>query len=277
MRDAARRLNAAGIDTARLDAEVLLAHVLGTERLALLLDTERPVPGDRAAAFDACVARRAARVPVAQIVGRREFWGLDFVVGPDVLTPRPDSETVVAAALDRVPGGRARRVCDLGTGSGCLLLALLSEWPDALGLGIDRSGAALAVARANAATLGLSGRVSWVEADWFPPAEAAAARFDVIVSNPPYIPSAEIAGLAAEVRDHEPRGALDGGADGLDAYRRLAALVPDRLAPGGVCVLEVGAGQAAAVEALFRAAGLMPAGIEPDLAGVARAVAMRAP
>nr|WP_274610658.1 peptide chain release factor N(5)-glutamine methyltransferase [Rhodothalassium salexigens] len=276
MRAAARRLNAAGVDSARLDAEVLLAHVLGTERLVLLLDTERPVPADRAAAFDACVERRAVREPVAQIVGRREFWGLDFAVGPDVLTPRPDSETVVAAALDRVPGGRALRVCDLGTGSGCLLLALLSEWPGATGLGIDRSAAALALARRNAVALGLADRVSWVEADWFPPAEDAAARFDVIVSNPPYIPSAEIAGLAAEVRDHEPRGALDGGADGLAAYRRLAALVPDRLAAGGLCVLEVGAGQAAAVEALLVAAGLISDGVERDLAGVARAVAVRA-
>ncbi|MBK5911422.1 protein-(glutamine-N5) methyltransferase, release factor-specific [Rhodothalassium salexigens] len=276
LRAAARRLNAAGVDSARLDAEVLLAHVLGTERLVLLLDTERPVPADRAAAFDACVERRAVREPVAQIVGRREFWGLDFAVGPDVLTPRPDSETVVAAALDRVPGGRALRVCDLGTGSGCLLLALLSEWPGATGLGIDRSAAALALARRNAVALGLADRVSWVEADWFPPAEDAAARFDVIVSNPPYIPSAEIAGLAAEVRDHEPRGALDGGADGLAAYRRLAALVPDRLAAGGLCVLEVGAGQAAAVEALLVAAGLISDGVERDLAGVARAVAVRA-
>jgi release factor glutamine methyltransferase len=209
---------------------------------------------------------------MAHILGRREFWSLDFAVTSDTLTPRPDSETLVAAVLDIVAGrDRPLGILDLGTGTGCLLLALLHELPNATGVGVDRSAAALAVALGNAQALGLAPRVQFHEGDW---GEGLTGRFDVVISNPPYIVSADVPNLSPEVR-HEPRLALDGGADGLDAYRALAPHVGRLLEPAGVAVLEIGEGQAPAVEEILRTAGLKPVDRRRDLAGIERCIVAR--
>ncbi len=251
--------------TPRLDVEVLLAHLLGVSRGALLLGAGDDV--DRAA-YGALVARRAAGEPVAYITGRREFWSLDLAVTPDVLIPRPDSETLIEAARAAcaVP---AATILDLGTGSGALLLAALSEWPAATGLGIDRSAAALAIARANAERLGLAPRARFHLGDW---GAGVGERFDLILSNPPYI--AESEELPAEVADHEPAAALFAGRDGLDDYRRLVPQLPQLLAPGGVAVIEIGATQAQAVLAIAAAAGLAGT-VAHDLAGHDRCLVLR--
>lgn len=297
------RLAAARIEDAAADARVLVGAALGLDRSALLLRRDAPVPPGAAGAVAGLVARRLAREPVSRILGVREFWSLEFQVTADVLDPRPDTETVVEAALawvqDTGPRDRPLRVLDLGTGSGCLLLAVLSELHGARGLGIDRSPAAAALARANARRLGLSDRAAMVVGDWAdavrsrPPdgelfgraatetgaiktgaigADASPGGFDLVVSNPPYIPSAEIPDLAPEVRDHDPLLALDGAVDGLAAYRRIAADLPRLLRPGGLVALEVGRGQDAAVAALLREAGLDAPNLRHDLRGVPRCV-----
>ena len=203
---------------------------------------------------------------MAQILGEREFWGRAFRVTPDVLDPRPETETLVEAALGGPPAGR---LLDLGTGSGCLLVTLLAEWPEATGVGVDVSPAALAVARENAERHGVEERATFHRGDWCAGLEG---RFDLIVSNPPYIADDELAQLAPEVREHEPRLALAGGPDGLDAYRRLAPELPRLLSPGGRVLLEVGAGQAAAVVTILDEAGLAVGGIRCDLGGHGRVV-----
>jgi release factor glutamine methyltransferase len=233
-------------------------------------------PSDRgrqvdAATFRALVARRAAHEPLALIIGRREFWSLDFAVSPATLIPRPDSETLVEAALATFAGRNPpRRVLDLGTGTGCLLLAALSEFPTAFGVGVDRSFAAVALAARNAAMLGMASRAAFLCADWN---SALDGRFDLVLSNPPYIPTAQIDGLMPEVARHEPRAALDGGADGYSAYRRLVPALARLLAPDGVAVLELGAGQALTVTGLARIAGFAS---QPhrDLSGIARALVL---
>ena len=272
---AAARLAALPATDARREARLLLAHASGLAPGQLIADPDRRLLPDAAADFQALVGRRLAREPIAYILGEREFWSLSFAVTPAVLVPRPDSETVVEAALAAFAAGAgAGTVLDLGTGSGCLLLAVLSEWPGARGLGIDSDPGAVALARANARRLGLDARARFAVGDW---GRAVGARFDLVVANPPYVPSAAIAHLDAEVARHEPRRALDGGGDGLDAYR---ALVPDLgrlLVPGGVAVLEVGAGQAAAVARLLGLAGLVAVARHLDLAGIARCLSARAP
>ena len=246
LREAAQRL--AGVsDTPRLDAELLMAHALGVERQALLLDPARyAVPGD----FDALVARRVAHEPVAYILGYRDFWTIRLKVGPGVLVPRPDSETLIEAAVAHFGAAGPRQILDLGTGPGTLLFAAMSEWPDARGLGIDASETALGYARANAAALGLADRAELRQGNW---AGQVASRFDLILCNPPYI--AESEALMPDVAGHEPGCALFAGADGLDDYRRIIPDLPRILAPGGVAILEIGHTQHMLVGELAKAAG----------------------
>lgn len=266
---ATAELARAGVSTPRLDAAVLLADVWSCDRASLLARPYRRATEAEACRFMELVRRRAARVPLSHLLGRREFWSLPFGVSRDVLDPRPDSETVVEAALAAVDRKAELRILDLGTGSGCLLLALLSELPLARGVGVDLSPAAIGLARANARVLGLAGRAQFVVGDW---AEGLAAKFELIVTNPPYVAEAELAALDPEVRCHEPRLALDGGRDGLDAYRAIAREIP-RLLPGsGKLVVECGAGQAGAVEEILCRSGLRVIGRWRDLRGIDRCV-----
>ncbi|MBB4265627.1 peptide chain release factor N(5)-glutamine methyltransferase [Roseospira visakhapatnamensis] len=276
---AAARLVAAGIppDDARLDARVLLAHVLGLPSPAGLgLRLDDALSEAAAEGFAALIERRIQREPVGRILGRRGFWTLDLALGPDTLEPRPDTETVVAALLERLtPTDAPWHLLDLGTGTGCILLALLAALPAARGLGVDRSPGAVETARANAATHGLAERATLRVADWRGGATAlgvSPASLDAVVSNPPYIPSATLPTLAPEVRAHDPVLALDGGADGLDAYRTLVPLARHLLRPGGWLALEVGAGQAEDVSGLMNAAGFSPPAIARDLGGHGRCV-----
>jgi release factor glutamine methyltransferase len=268
LRDAAARLLLSGIENPRLEARLLLAHALGCSVADLVAEPRSMV---RAGACDALLARRTAHEPLAYIIGRREFWSLDFAVSPATLIPRPESETVVEAALIACPA--PLQVLDLGTGTGCLLLAVLHERPDAFGIGVDRSPAAAALAATNAASLGLADRTAFLCADWD---SALLGRFDLVLSNPPYIAGPEIRGLMPEVAEHEPLLCLDGGADGYDAYRRIVPALCALLSPDGVAVLELGAGQAVTVAALATAEGLT-AEMRSDLGGTPRAVVLRKP
>lgn len=278
---AGQHLRAAAIESPRMEARLLLAHAMGCRAEDLLREPRAPVPPGAAAAFAALLRRRLDHEPVAHLLGVREFWSLPFAVSPATLIPRPDSETLVEAALEAFPEReRVRRILDLGTGTGCLLLAALTEFPAATGLGIDRVPEAAALAQRNARALGLAARARVLAADWdaalAPPAPGGG--FDLVLSNPPYVESAVIPGLMPEVARHEPASALDGGADGLAAYRVLATALPRLLRPGtGRAVLELGEGQRAAVEALARAAGLVPLGCRRDLGGVERALVLGAP
>ncbi len=267
MADATARLAAAGIEAPRREARLLLALALGVDSSALL-PADREISDAEQTRFAVLVARRLRREPYARIAGKREFWSLDFALSPDTLDPRPDSETLIEAALAHIPDRAAPlRVIDLGTGSGALLLALLTELPRATGIGIDLLPGAAAMARANAAALGLTARACFIAGDW---GAAIAAPADVILANPPYIKSGELAGLTPEIADHDPRRALDGGADGLEAYRSLAGDVARLLKPSGFAALEIGFGQADAVAAIMAASGLILQGCRADLAGVAR-------
>ncbi len=262
------------IDSAELDARMLVGHLLGLDLTGMIAAAARPISEDEAAQLEAMARRRLAGEPIARIVGRKEFWGLPLQLSAATLVPRPDTETVVelALAMRRVAPrlNRRIRIADIGTGSGAILLALLSELPEADGIGTDISAAALLTARRNAADLRLGDRAAFVACDY---ATALSGAFDLIVSNPPYIRSEDIAGLASEVRDHDPLRALDGGSDGLDAYRTLIPQAARLLAPGGALVLEVGHDQSGEVESLMAAAGLTRAGPpRADLAGIRRAV-----
>ena len=270
LRAAAKRFEAAGVEGAARDARWLLAHALGLSPDALAARLAEPLGPEAEAGFAAAVAAREKRQPVSQIIGRRAFWGRDFVVTPDVLDPRADTETLVKVALAEP----FARVLDLGTGSGCLLVTLLAERPLARGLGTDISEAALAVARANASRHGVTDRAEFVRADWF---EGVEGEFDLIVSNPPYIALDEMTGLAPEVREWEPRRALTDEGDGLSAYRAIASGAIAHLAQDGRLVVETGAGQGAAVTALFRAAGLDSVTCHADLEARQRAVMGRKP
>ena len=268
LREAARDLANAGIPAPRAEARILLQATLDRPAEALIRSPDAPVAGAPAARFRTLVTRRAGREPVSRILGKREFWSLCFAVSADTLDPRPDSEAVVEAALRRYAGRTgAPRVLDFGTGTGCLLLAVLSELPRATGVGTDIAAGAIAVATRNAARLGLSRRASFVRADWDAGIDGS---FDLILANPPYIPGPAIAGLAPEVARWEPLAALDGGADGLDAYRRLAPAIARRLAPGGAAFLEIGAGQADSVGAIMATQGLARFAHKTDLSGTVR-------
>jgi len=267
----AERFRQAGIDTAETDARLLTAHALGVDRAELIANGERALSEQEMQAIDALGARRLRHEPVARIFGRKEFWSLDLAISPAVLVPRPETETVVEAALDALAGLRREklRILDIGTGSGALLLALLSELPNATGTATDISEAALAVACGNAERNGLAERYTFLVCNI---AAGLSGPFDLIVSNPPYVAHGEIASLAPEVRDYDPAIALDGGADGLDGYRAIAVEARRLLARSGRLIVELGAGQEAAVRALFTNAGLMMTGVRADLAGIARAL-----
>ncbi|MDP3339808.1 peptide chain release factor N(5)-glutamine methyltransferase [Frigidibacter sp.] len=270
LRAAVARLAAAGVADAPRDARRLLAHAMGIGADRLLLHLGEVLPPAAAAAFELAVAARAARQPVSQITGSRLFWGRAFRVTRDTLDPRPETECLIAAALERPFG----RVLDLGTGTGCIVLTLLAERPGARGMGTDLSEAALAVAAGNGVALGLGERVKFVASDWF---AGVTGQFDLIVSNPPYITAEEMALLDPDVRDWEPHMALTPGGDGLDAYRAIAAGAGAHLAPGGRLLVEIGPLQGAAVEALFAAAGLKGIRALPDLDGRDRVVSAEAP
>jgi len=272
-RELAEKFRQAGIDSAETDARLLMAHALRIDRAELIANGERALSADEIKAIDALAERRLKHEPAARIFGRKEFWSLSLQIGPAVLVPRPETETVVEAALDAIVADALQmeklRILDIGTGSGALLLALLSELPNAVGIGTDISMATLDVARANAERNDLAGRCTFVACDI---AAGLAGLFNLIVSNPPYVVRGDIASLAPEVRDYDPALALDGGADGLDAYRAIAAQAHRLLAPGGRLIVELGAGQEAAVRALFTKAGLTVAAARDDLAGIPRAL-----
>jgi len=279
LRDAVSRLARAGCPEPRADAEVLLAHVLGEERSRLILRRDEPLAPRAAAAFARCLARRTCREPVAAITGEREFWSLAMRVTRSVLIPRPDTETLVEEALALLAriGRRGARVIDVGTGSGCVAVALAHERPDVRVWAVDRSARALRVAGENVARHGLSRRVRLRRGDWLAASGAGALnripQADLIVSNPPYVTAAQWKRLPPEIREFEPRGALVGGKDGLAFYRRLARRAPERLRAGGWIALEVGAGQANAVADLLRATGRFRGiRVRRDLAGIPRVV-----
>ena len=269
------QFKSAAIDSADLDARLLTGHALGLDLTGMITAAQRQLTPDESARIEDFARRRLAGEPVARIVGEKEFWGLSLQLAPATLVPRPDTETVVELALEllRADGdlNRRLRIADLGTGTGAILLALLSELPAATGFGTDISEAALQTAAANAARAGFSERATFIACDY---ASGLSGPFDLIVSNPPYIRSADIGGLAVEVRNHDPLAALDGGADGLDAYRALIPQAACRLAPGAALVVEAGEGQSGQIQALMAKAGLTPAPApKADLAGIPRAVA----
>jgi release factor glutamine methyltransferase len=277
-RTIARRFREAGLDTPDLDARLIVGHTLNLDHAGLIRESERALGSRALADIEASAARRLAGEPVARILGVKEFWGLPVVVTPAVLVPRPETETVVETALARLDAAGMRerplRIADLGTGSGAILVALLHELPQAFGIGTDCSPAAVGTARENARRLGFGERSAFVACDF---GTALGGGFDLVVANPPYIASGEIATLPREVRGFDPLPALDGGADGLAAYRSILADARRLLAPGAFIVVELGAGQANAVSALTEAAGLAAVAATPDLAGIPRVVSARYP
>jgi release factor glutamine methyltransferase len=271
--EAAARLAEAGIADARREARLVLAHALRLDAATVFARPERPLSPEDAAAVAGFVARRAAREPLSRITGSREFWSLPFRLTPDTLDPRPESETLVQAVLDRIPDRQAPlSLLDLGTGSGCLLLALLSELPRAQGLGVDLNPGAARAAAGNAQALGLDDRARFLAGDW---ASAVAGRFDVIVANPPYVPDGEVPGLEPEVARWDPQLALAGGRDGLDAIRSLATVLPGLIDNQGIIAVELGAGQDGAATTIFTAAGLEIVAAPQDLLGIVRCLLMR--
>jgi release factor glutamine methyltransferase len=269
------KFRAAGFESAELDARVLVGHALGLDHAALAARAEQSLTAQQQTAIAALTQRRLAREPVARITGTRDFWTLRLRVDAATLVPRPETETVVEAALaalDRVgPRSRPWRIADLGTGSGAILLALLTELPHACGVATDISAGAIATARENARGAGLT-NASFIVCDL---ASALGGAFDLIASNPPYIPSSEIDSLPPDVRRFDPRPALDGGADGLHWYRMLATMTPRLLAQNGILVVELGQHQAEPVAAIFAAAGLALTALRPDLDGRPRALIVR--
>ncbi len=271
----AQMFRARGLETPELDARVLVGHALKIDRKRLAAGGDRLLDAREVDAITARAARRLSGEPVARIVGRKEFWSLDLRIDPAVLVPRPETETVVEAVLalfDEATRSRPLRLLDIGTGSGALLLALVEELPNALGVGVDLSAAAVAVAHDNAERLGLARRCAFAVGNG---GRALSGPFDVIVSNPPYIRSKDIPSLAAEVRDHDPALALDGGPDGLDGYRTIALDAFRLLAPGGYLVVELGLGQDVEVATLLTRTGLTFAALRKDLNGAPRALTMR--
>jgi release factor glutamine methyltransferase len=271
----ARAFAAQALEASHLEARLLVGHALGLDHAGLITADARPLTGPDCARIAALAHRRLAREPVSRIIGEKEFFSLSFALSPAVLVPRPETEILVETALQTLDQRPGLRVADLGTGSGAILLSLLHARPDARGAGTDRSEAALRVAQGNAVRLGLAARAAFLACDF---ASALGAGFDLLVSNPPYVVRTDLPGLEPEVRDHDPAVALDGGPDGLAAYRQIAADAMRVLAPGGHLVVEFGAGQGPAVAALFRRAGLVSAAPpRPDLCGIERALDLLRP
>jgi len=262
------KFRADGIESPELDARILVGHALALDHAGLVAAENKALSTATASRIDALAARRLAHEPVARITGEKEFWGLSFNVTPAVLVPRPETESVVELALSLLDRAAPLRIADLGTGSGAILLALLSELTQARGIGIDISADALDFARANAEKLGLADRAEFAHCDF----AALEGAFDLVVSNPPYVASADIAALLPEVREYDPRVALDGGADGLAAYRAIAAAAPHLLAPAGCLVVEIGADQERSVSGLFMQGGLAITAVRHDLSGIPRAL-----
>ncbi|MBD3834116.1 peptide chain release factor N(5)-glutamine methyltransferase [Brevundimonas bullata] len=257
------RLKAAGVDSPSIDARLLLEAATGAGRVDILTDPYRELDADKIAALDAMIDRRVRREPVSRILGKKGFWKIMLNVTPDVLSPRPDTETLLDVIVRAFPPHRAFEMIDLGTGSGAILLATLMERAGARGVGTDISTEAIAVARENAANLDLNGRCTFIRTDWA--AGFAEDSFDLVVSNPPYIPTGDIPGLDPEVREHDPHLALDGGPDGLQPYRDLAPEIARILRPEGVFAVEIGWDQGAQVKALFEAAGFTGVKVVKDL------------
>ncbi len=274
VRQAGKQLAAAGSDTAALDARLLLQAASGLRHEEIAAEPDTTLPAGRKAQFWALVERRRKSEPVSRILGSREFYGRNFRVTPEVLDPRADTETLAGAALGLAQGREALRILDLGTGSGAIAVTLLAELPGASAVATDLSAKALQVAAGNARALGVAARISFVQANWF---DGVAGRFDLIVSNPPYIPLGDIAGLAPDVRAFDPQRALDGGPDGLEAYRRIASGAENHLAAGGRILLEIGAGQESMVNALFAEQGFVLEGRHSDLGGHVRCLVFRRP
>lgn len=273
--EATRRLAGAGIEAPRRDARLLVCSLLGGGPELLLARPERRLSDSEAATVEAAVARRLRREPISRILGRREFWSLEFLLDAETLDPRPDSETLVEAVLQwAAQDDKALRLLDLGSGSGCLLLALISELPRASGLGIDIAAGAVAVATENARRLGLSGRAAFIPGSWQDalPRPEGGEPWDIVISNPPYVPTGDIETLEAEVSAYDPVRALDGGADGLDAYRALIPKAAAVLRATGLLALEVGEGQAGAVKGLLQKAGFSTVWTARDLSGIERCV-----
>jgi release factor glutamine methyltransferase len=260
---AKRRLQAAGVESPVIDARLLVEAAAGATRADIIADPHRVLDQDQKAELERLLRRRERREPISQILGVKGFWKIMLRVNAEVLTPRPETETILDVVLAEFAPSSRFRLLDLGVGSGALLLAILAERPGAVGLGVDVSETALAVARDNAAHLGLASRAAFLRGDWT--AGLGPEGFDLVVANPPYIASGDIDGLAPEVRDHEPRVALDGGPDGLDAYRRLAAEIPRVLRPGGRFAVEIGWDQGRAVAALFEVMGAESVRVVRDL------------
>ena len=275
-RAAAAKFRAAGLDTPDLDARLLAAHAAGIDQRSDPLWRERGLDETARAKLEEFARRRLAREPVSRITGKRGFWTLELAVAPDVLDPRPDTETLVEAALGSIPDRASKlRILDLGTGSGAILLALLSELPGSEGIGLDISDAALAAAEANAAALGLAARARFLKGDFASLAAEVLGQSALVVSNPPYSPADDISGLEPEARDFDPALALNGGADGLFAFRAIFAAAPPVLARNGLILVEFGAGQAASVEAIAGNAGFGSIRIYRDLAGRERVLSAR--
>lgn len=273
-KQAAGQLADAGVESAELDARLLLLSATGFEAVELVARVNDEADEDTAGKFRVLIERRLKGEPVARIIGKKEFWSHEFLLGPETLIPRPESETIVEAALAAAPDREATlRVLDLGSGTGNLLAAILLELPNSFGVGIDRSEGALQIARKNFGRLGLSQRAGFLCGNW---GAAVGRKFDLIVSNPPYVESNCIATLKPEVRDHDPALALDGGEDGLDAYRAIFVDLSSLIASGGTAVVELGMGQQAAVSDIARKAGLIVNGVRNDLAGCPRALVMAA-
>ena len=270
-----QNLSAAGIENPRLEARRLLGVALNLPNEDFY--SRRPLTASEISRAESFLQRRLEHEPLDKIIGRKPFYKADFIVSKDVLSPRPDTEILVEAAISLLQGKSAPRVLDLGTGSGCIIISILGDVPAACGTAVDISVSALEIAAANAEALGVKQRIKFMNISWFDAsfADSFSKPFDLIVSNPPYIPTAEIAGLEKEVRAYDPLTALDGGADGLRDYRRLAAVVPPLLKKNGRLLLEVGEGQAAAVEAIFETAGLIPEKTLPDLSGIKRCVILK--